>query len=60
MHTADNYTDFYIGYHNGAAVADDQYQKGGDFDYPGCYGGHGKEYCDGYRAGYDADVDTLG
>ena len=36
--------DWYIGFHNGAAVADDQYQKGGNFDGDGCYGGH----CDGY------------
>jgi hypothetical protein len=52
--------DWYIGYHNGAAVADDQYHKGGNFDYPGCHDGHGKEYCDGFNKGYETDSSALG
>jgi hypothetical protein len=53
--------DWYIGFHNGAAVADDQYQKGGNFNGDGvCYGVYGKEYCDGYRAGYATDANALG
>lgn len=58
--TSGHNLDWYIGFHNGAAVADDQYQKGGNFDGDGsCYGGHGKSYCDGYRAGYTTDADKL-
>jgi hypothetical protein len=53
--------DWYIGFHNGAAVADDQYQKGGNFNGGGgCCGGHGKEYCLGYKAGYNRDANALG
>jgi tetratricopeptide (TPR) repeat protein len=51
MHTADNYTDFYIGYHNGAAAADSDNSKD-NLGYHGCPSGHTKEFCDGYSAGY--------
>lgn len=53
--------DWYIGFHNGAAVADDQYHKGGNFNGDGgCFGGHDEEYCLGYRAGYNTDANALG
>jgi|SRR5215469_5037587 len=60
--TSGHNLDWYIGFHNGAVIADDQYQKGGIFNGSrGCYGGHGKEYCDGYKVGYDdTDADALG
>jgi hypothetical protein len=53
--------DWYIGFHNGAAVADDQYANGGNFDSSGgCLGGQGKDYCLGYKMGYDLDANALG
>jgi hypothetical protein len=52
--------DFYIGFHNGAAIADDQYHKGGNFAYPGCLSGHGESYCDGFKKGYEGDANNLG
>ena len=59
--TSGHNLDWYIGFHNGAAVADDQYQKGGNFNGGGgCYGGHRKEYCLGYKAGYNTDANALG
>jgi hypothetical protein len=56
--TSGHTMDWYIGFHNGAAVADDQYQKGGNFDYPGCH--DGKNYCDGFSRGYDVDSNAFG
>jgi hypothetical protein len=59
--TSGHTMDWYIGFHNGAAVADDQYKKGGNFNGSGgCFGGQGKEYCLGYQKGYDTDADALG
>jgi len=50
--------DSYIGFHNGAGAADEDYEKG-NMGYNGCHDGHGKEYCLGYKAGYDTDANAL-
>jgi hypothetical protein len=52
---------WYVGFHNGAAVADDQYHKGGNFNGDGgCLSDHGKSYCDGFKKGYEGDASALG
>lgn len=51
--------DWYIGFHNGAAVADDQYQKGGNFNGDGGCNGS-KNYCNGFEKGYNTDANVLG
>ena len=50
--------EWYIGFHNGAAIIDDQYQKGNISGYSGCHGS--KNFCDGFAKGWQTDANALG
>ena len=50
--------EWYIGFHNGAAIIDDQYQKGNMSGYPGCH--DSKNFCDGFAKGWQTDANALG
>jgi hypothetical protein len=57
--TADNYTNYYIGFDNGAYAADGENQHSTTYYHNRCGSDHNPEYCTGFKAGwnYEANAD---
>jgi hypothetical protein len=59
-HTNDNYTKYYIGFDNGAYAADKENQHSTVYYHDNCGTDHTKEYCVGFKAGWNYEANALG
>jgi hypothetical protein len=59
-HTNDNYTNYFIGFDNGAYAADKQNQHSIVYYHDNCGTDHTNEYCVGFKAGWNYEANALG
>ena len=59
-HTNDNYTNYYIGFDNGAYAADKENQHSTVYYHDNCGTDHTNEYCVGFKAGWNYEANALG
>jgi hypothetical protein len=59
-HTNDNYTNYYIGFDNGAYAADKENQHSTVYYHDNCGTDHTNEYCVGFKAGWNYETNALG
>jgi hypothetical protein len=59
-HTDDNYTNYYIGFDNGAWAADKENQHSTVYYHDNCGTNHINEYCVGFKAGWNYEANALG
>ena len=59
-HTNDNYTNYYIGFDNGAYAADKENRHSTVYYHDNCGTDHTNEYCVGFKAGWNYEDNALG
>ena len=59
-HTNYNYTNYYIGFDNGAYAADKENQHSTVYYHDNCGTDHTNEYCVGFKAGWNYEANALG
>jgi hypothetical protein len=59
-HTNDNYTNYFIGFDNGAYAADKENQHSTVYYHDNCGTDHTNEYCVGFKAGWNYEANALG
>jgi hypothetical protein len=60
IHTDDNYTNYFIGFDNGAWAADKENQHSTVYYHDNCGSDHTNEYCIGFKAGWNYEANALG
>ncbi len=58
-HTDDNYTNYFIGFDNGAWAADKENQHSTVYYHDNCGSDHTNEYCTGFKAGWNYEANAL-
>ena len=56
----DNYTNYFIGFDNGAYAADKENQHSTVYYHDNCGTDHTNEYCVGFKAGWNYEANALG